>query len=333
MKSFRRKYLTRRTITKIKSYSDLYREIILFSRQDWLLLAAILIFAFSIWYISYYLFKTEQILSAKTALLSILFLASFALLFLVFSLAYSATQNISRIVPEVVAHMIIFYPKPYQDGLGLDYEDIQQLKRISEIEQSSADWRSSFLNFAVISFAAVLLANFNFIWNFFIGPAIEQILFGKDSVPANLDIIFPQQTQLGNVLGALFFIIAVLWLLYKWFSYFWEFTTSEYANRVLLLACEELIAIYRIKNLPQDQRVSFRERRALLEVFGYQLIAFEKANVLHKQWAPFDLKENGIWFLIPPVEQTTALRIVRIYKNIKKKILASQNETAIDKQY
>lgn len=322
MMKFRYKYLTRRTITTIKSYSDLYREIIIFSRQDLLWLMALLAFAYFAWYIVNYVATTPNSFSTEfISYFLVRSIVSYAMLFLIFFLAYSATQNPSSTVPEIIAHMIIFYPKPYQNELGLDYEDIQQLKRISEIEQNSADWRSSYINFVIVSFVAILLANFNYIWNYFIFPLLEQIFLGNSSPPpAELGIELPQQTQLQSTFGAFFIIFAVLWLLYKWLSYFREFISSEYANRALLLACEELLAIYRIRNLPQDQRMLFRERRAILEMYGYHLIAFEKANFCHILWAPMDLKKNGLWILIPPAKYSVDSRICTIYTYIKNKI-------------
>lgn len=322
MTKFWRKYFTRTTITTIKSYSDLYREIIIFSRQDWLWLMALLAFAYFAWYSINYFTTTPNSFSIEfISYYLIRSIVSYAMIFLIFFLAYSATQNPSRTVPEIIAHMLVFYPKPYQNELGLDYEDIQQLKRISEIEQSSADWRSSYINFVIVSFMAIIVANFNYIWNYFIYPSFEQIILGNSNLPStDLGIDLPQQTQLESTMGAIFVIVAVLWLLYKWLSYFREFISSEYANRALLLACEELSSIYRIRNLPQDQRMLFRERRAVLEMFDYHLIAYEKANLSHKQWAPMDLKENGLWILIPPSKYSIESQIGAIYTYIKNKI-------------
>jgi hypothetical protein len=321
MMNFRRKYLTRRTITTIINYSDLYQEIIIFSRQDWLWFMAIFVFAYLTWSSIYYFLIIPQGFSIEFIsyyLVHAIF--SYAMILLVSFLTYSATQNPRRTIPEIIALMIIFYPQPYQDGLGLDYEDIQQLKRIAEIEQSSADWRSTYVNFAIVSIVAVLLANFNFLWNYFLFPAFEQIFLGKDSISTGLDVRLPQLTYLQSVIGAFLVVLAVLWLLYKWLSYFREFISSEYANRALLLACEELLAIYRVKNLPQNERIPFWERRALLELYGYRLVAFEKANSSQKQWAPLDLRENGLWILVPPARYPITSRIGLFFAGLKRKI-------------
>jgi hypothetical protein len=322
MMNFRRKYLTRKTITTIKNYSDLYQEIIILSRQDWLWWMTILAFAYLAWSSVYYLLIIPQGLSTEfMSYYLVRMIFSFAMISLVFFLTYSATQNPRRTIPEIISLMIVFYPQPYQDGLGLDYEDIEQLKRIAEIEQNSADWRSTYVNFAIVSIVAVLLANFNFIWNYFIYPTFEQIFLDKESISTGLDVGLPQLTHLQSMLGACLITLSVLWILYKWLSYYREFISSEYANRALLLACEELLAVYRIKNLPRNERMPFWERRALLEIYGYRLVAFEKANSSQKQWAPLDLRENGLWILVPPARFPITSRISLIFAEFKKKIM------------
>lgn len=317
---FRRKFFARRTITTIKSYSDLYREIILLSRQDWFWLMAILIFAYIAWYEIYYLVIIPQSITFSSIIGIVGSLSFLVLMLLIFFLAYSATQNPSRSVPGIIVDMLIFYPRPYRDGLGLDYDDIQQLKRIAEIEQNSADWRSSYVNFVIVSIVAGLIANPQLIWNFFIFPLLDTF-YRTDNLPTGLSKYLPEQSFTDSIIGAFLSALLVLWLLYKWLSYFREFISSEYANRAILFACEELSAIYRIKNLPQDQRMLFRERRALLELYDYHLIAFEKANFSQKQWAPLDLGENGVWILIPPAKHSIESRISVIYTYLKNKIV------------
>jgi len=324
MTKFRRKYLTRRTITTIKSYSALYTEIVLLVRQDWLWFIATLLFIYTAGYEIYYLVILPESFTFPTIIGIVGSLSSLVLVMLIFFLAYSATQNPSNSVPGIIADMLIFYPRPYQDGLGLDYDDIQQLKRIAEIQQNSADWRSSYVNFGIVTIVAALIANPQLIWNFFIFP-LYNTLYQTDSLPAELSRYLPQQSFTERLIAVTFVIILVLWLLYKWLTYFREFISSEYANRAILLACEELLAVYRIKDLPQSKKMLFHERRALLEQYGYHLVPDEKAKISDKNWTLLDLGENGFWYSIPPKKRLGKTRFGTIFTRLKDKIMNRAN--------
>lgn len=195
MMKFRRKFLSRRTVIPIKSYSDLYRAIVLLARQDWLWLGAILLFIYTAGYETYYLVILPESFTFASIIGIVSSLSYLVLVMLIFFLAYSATQNPSRSVPEIIADMLVFYPKPYQDGLGLDYDDIQQLKRIAEIEQNSADWRSSYVNFGIVSIVAALIANSQLIWDLFIFPLYDT-LYQTESLPSDLGRYLPSHHSL-----------------------------------------------------------------------------------------------------------------------------------------
>lgn len=119
----------------------------------------------------------------------------------------------------------------------------------------------------------------------------------------------------------------MLWLLYKWLIYFREFISSEYANRAVLLACEELLAIYRIKDLSQNRRMSFHERRAVLELYGYRLVTDEKAKISDKNWTLLDLGENGFWYAVPPKKYFDGTQFSIIYTRLRNKIMNKTNKS------
>lgn len=275
---FRRKFLTRRTITKVKSYSDLYREIVLLVREDWAWFLAIFTFISVAWYEIYYLVILPEVYTFPRFLSVIGSLCSLVLVMLIFFLAFSATRNPSRAVPGIIVDMVLFYPKPYQDDGGLDYDDIQQLKRIAEIEQNSADWRGSYVNFAIVTIVAAFIANPQLIWNSVIFPLYES-LYPSETLPAEFTKYLPEQSFTDRVIGVVFAVFFLLWLLYKWLTYFREFISSEYANRAILLACEELLSVYRVKGFSRSKRMTFHERRDILELLGYRLVTDKKATI------------------------------------------------------
>lgn len=315
MKIWRRFFIHKPNLT-INSYTELYQEIMKNARQDYLWVSLLFIMVYLTWYAIYYIWIIPKSVTPLTFIDMASGVLKLLLVFLIFFVTISITQNPRRAIPAIIVNMLIFSPRPYQNDLGLDYDDIQQLKRIGEIEQNSADWRGSYINYVIIFILAALIANPQLLWEYIIFPLYKMYI--NDGSSTSIPVTnFPNSSNIERLLGLILIIFSILWILYKWVAYFREFISSEFANRAVLLACEELMALYRIRNISQTQRLSFRERRALMELFDYHLIAHDKANISHKNWAIRDLGENGLWHLIPPKKFNIDARISNFYTHLR----------------
>jgi hypothetical protein len=217
------------------------------------------------------------------------------LAFLVLALARSP----ARLVPQVAARLLL-EARPYFEEEGLTLNDIRRLKRIAEIEQRSAAWRGNFLSYAAIGLIVLVVIALPGLQSFFMpasGPVAGRIFAGSP---------WSQWTGAASdsagIIGIALVGIIVLWLAGHWVGYIRGFIAAEYANRVVLMACEELIALYEILRIPAGRELAFRERRALVERFGCRLVPRERAGLLDRaRGKPFEIwmdgKPQGKWIL------------------------------------
>jgi hypothetical protein len=220
----------------------------------------------------------------------------FALLvFLVLSLARSP----ARVVPQAAARLLLA-SRPYAEAEGLTLNDIHRLKRIAEIEQRSAAWRGNFLTFTAIGLVVLVVIALPVLQSFFMpasGTVFGQLFAGfpwfgwRGAASAEREIV-----------GIALVGLLALWLAGQWVRYIRGFIAAEYANRVILLACEEIIALFETLQIPRSRDLAFRERRAIVERFGCRLIPQKRAGLFDRAWGkPFEIRlegrTKGIWLL------------------------------------
>jgi hypothetical protein len=163
-----------------------------------------------------------------------------------------------EVSPHIASFLIIGIKRPTLNETGLDYKSIQKLKRISETEQNSAEWRSNFLNIVVIGLAAFTIANIS----------------NMDTSLLSFELRYFQLKDVSFAFFVLMFAVSMLatWFFYNLFAYLREFLGSAAVNRMILLACEESLIILEEMKLEEDEHPNFSEKQSFIEKMGCKLV-------------------------------------------------------------
>lgn len=211
---------------------------------------------------------------------------------------------------ELTARLLISEPKPYKDGSGLSCLEIERLSELSRIEQSSADWRGSFVAVAV--------------WGAILG------LLGWTLDKAGLDVISQPKfdTLLANpnaIVIMLFWIafwtvLVLIAIKFSWqiTEYVGTFFGRESANRTILLVCQEAVYILHEKGLSKKDSLSIDEKTSLEQYLNCRIVTKEEgSNLIYKKSFVFSESNENIYYLFLDVHQkkTKPLKIER--KKIK----------------
>lgn len=241
----------------------------------------------------------------------LLFIGSSYLFLIMFSLV-STTRNPSRSVSRYVARMLIMSRRPYSQGdTGLNYKDIVHLRKIAEIEQSAAEWRGVFINIIIIGTISVLFAAGKLLWN--LGPSASS----QESVwPQVFLAIFPDWLM---VVTSISLIIFITWIFFRVFTYLMDFFASESANRLILKACEESLALLESRTYEERDRLSLKEKHELASLLDCRLVSESAASFLDKTWSRFKTPDGRTWYLVPTSSDSRIATLIQKWNRYLKR--------------
>lgn len=282
-------------------YAKLYEELAYLFRQQpaWEGLSVLLLVYFAAGFIFWLLFLAALLGNVKLDLQGIVMgiivilysiVVFFSLPFWVYT-ALIGTRDPAKAVPQLAAHILTTVPCPYTNRRGLAFEEIKRLKQVAEIEQGSADWRGSFVNVVIIGAVTVIIGGSPLALKWLLETMSSDPFQGIQSLPAPPWITFLAWLLLASGLA---------WIFYKIFLYLWHFLGTESTNRAVLLACEEALALLKVKGLTRSTECTFSEKRALVGHFGYCLMSEKQVSRADPVSGPLIKDPSGaIWFLVP----------------------------------
>lgn len=285
----------------IEGYNDLYESFAEQWHHDSLWYVGIITIAWGItWIVARY---SEDFSGGVELVASVIALVLTSLLvgfvWLVFFLTFSVSVNPMKEIPSFAVILMVISPQPYgHPQTGLSHKHIEHLKRIAVAERDAADWRGSFVNFAIIGTISAMIWGGPFLWQILVpSTEVEQAtteIMGNpptyfDLTPAWLDAAM---TFIG--------VLALLWMLMVLLNYFRRFLSGEAANRVIIKACEEAMAFLELKNLADHTSFTFLEKQAIAAHFGCKIVRSDKATLGDKLWYKGRETDGTKWFLVPP---------------------------------
>jgi len=222
-----------------------------------------------------------------------------------------AVRDPTSIVSDAASRILIFLPRPFSDRQGLNYIEIQRLSQIAKIEQGAADWRGVFVNLIIVGTVTSIVSALIFGAN-----EIKSVNFS--GVEIQISEQLPNQTRDDWRLILWLFAIAtaifLIWMVTKLYNYYREYITSETSNRIILLACEDAMALLETKNLIGVDELSFSEKRTVAECFGCQLIQREFISPFETRASVPVLDSSGeLWLLVSPREHSIYAKLFYLW--------------------
>jgi hypothetical protein len=164
----------------------------------------------------------------------------------------------------LAAYLLVAAPRPYgspAQNPGLGRLGLLHLQRVAEHEQNASHWRGYLAGVPVLLVGALSAGGLG------LGLWLWQGAGGL-VWPA------PRSGLIGIVGSATWGIIALLaaWLAALLLARAFEYLSSEPANRAVLFACQEALALLEDKQLAGRDELHLREKRAVAEHFGCQLV-------------------------------------------------------------
>jgi hypothetical protein len=223
----------------------------------------------------------------------------------------SSYNNPSKRAVMLAAKLLAAEKRPYTHKRGLVNADFQRLKKIVEIEQQAENWQGNFTQLVMIGTLVVAIWLPVSWWHAIsIAPGQPEgnFLFALiRSIPTFFQ---------GVVL--LIFGAGITILLYRWYLYFREFVSITLSNRILLRACEEALALMENLRLNSSSEFSIREKKALVEYLGCQLIAWERATPLERlSGTLFEETAGEKWLLVYPAYPPGATKLSQWWRKIQ----------------
>lgn len=224
---------------------------------------------------------------------------------------FLAMGHASRPVLLIAAYILTAVPKPHrrETTFGLNYQDIDKLEHVAQVEQGAADWRNGVVTVLIIGSVTAILGTS---WAFW-GDLLFVINYGYQ-VELFLELDRPGlPTWFIVAIGITIFIAAV-----NFFHYIVRFVTRESANRTVLFACIEARSLLEQLQLTNECDFTNLQKRALAAHLGCRLIPAKKSNFYEKfvGW-PVDGLGEKTWFLIPPVKYSYDAQILSWYNKFK----------------
>jgi hypothetical protein len=211
----------------------------------------------------------------------------------------------------ICAKLLVVEKRPYTPKHGLVYPDFQRLKKIVEVEQQAENWQGNFTQLVMIGTLVVALWLPATWWHALsVAPGQPGGTFLFTLIRA-IPAFFQAAVLL--VFGA-----GIITLLYRWYLYFREFLSTTLSNRILLRACEEALALMENLRLNSSSEFSIREKKALVEYLGCQLLTWKQATPLERlSGTPFEEIKGEKWLLVYPAHQPRVARLSRWWRKIQ----------------
>ncbi len=200
----------------------------------------------------------DRALLAKFMDLAIALLMFFIVLGILFGVIFGVMANLSGVnyrPTTLTARIVIASQHPFNNDVGLSYDDLQHLKVIGQVEQSAAGWQGGLLSFAVIWFLAENIGLFTSQADALISAAkkAQNIHnFGFDSFGWSIFWLF-----------ILIFIGAIAFIIFK---FIYGFLGHEPANRAIIKACEDGQAILETLELKDEKKLTIQDKQRIAEL-------------------------------------------------------------------
>lgn len=225
--------------------------------------------------------------------------------------------NAYRLKPELyssglAAYLLTLAPVPRQNAHGLLATQIRTLQRLAEIEQSAADWRGHYATIIIVTAAALILGAFPDILAMLNAMLHSEQAFDQIGPPAILaeGESARQLLIIYTIFNWLLF-AGSLWLLWRMFHDIRTLLTRETANRTLLFACEEALALLSERWLDKAAWIDVDARRWLAKDLGYMVVPYDRIPARKRAdvaWSTVRDDDGVIWALVTlEYAQTLAL--------------------------
>lgn len=191
-------------------------------------------------------------------------------------LIWVGSQDALQRTPQLAAALLTTVVRPHSVGWGLDAQAIENLRNAAEIEQSAADWRGNFVN---LIFVGLILGTISMVlqppafftqWQQAAQEASRTetavslyIPWGNLTLPPGISSTF-------NIVYVILYTILILFVLYQLVQYVIRFLSSEAANRIILLACNDALALLQANNLETRKTLTLTEKKQLAEQLGFE---------------------------------------------------------------
>jgi hypothetical protein len=171
-----------------------------------------------------------------------------------------------RLLSRVLAIRLLLYEsRPGMARPGLSRADLRHLRRMAEIDQSSADWRGSFITHLVVLVLVIILGA---------NAADAQV---PDWMALNYRM--PGRSLI-FVLMTLFTFALILYVVLALLNHLRRFLGAELANRVILDGCEEAEAVFEEYSLGDKSQIPTGEDERILARFGCFISDYRPARLI-----------------------------------------------------
>jgi hypothetical protein len=223
----------------------------------------------------------------------------------------SSYNNPSGRALTIAARLLVLEKRPYTSKHGLVYPDFLRLQKIVDIEQQAETWQGNFIQLVMVGTLVVAL------WL----PATWWHAISLAPGQPGGTFLFALIRAIPTFFQAIILLVfgfGIIALLYRWYLYFREFLSTTLSNRILLRACAEALALMENLRLNSSSEFSIREKKALVEYLGCQLIAWERATPLERSTGvPFEENPAEKWLLVVPIYQPHTVNFSRLWRKIQ----------------
>lgn len=198
-------------------------------------------------------------------------------------------------VPQYIVKLLFIENHPYSEEKGLIYSDLEKLKSIAEIEQSSIDWRVHTVIIGLIGTFQLLSQ-----WN----GSLKEVF---PLINADLNSMYSDWDQYQWLLWLLEWspmIVGFFWLLYQLARALVKFInsiSSETPNRIIILACQEAMYILEYFKSNKCEKLSYTERKQIAEHLGYKIVDRNTISAAESRISFWIQEDESNGFYLSPI--------------------------------
>jgi hypothetical protein len=220
----------------------------------------------------------------------------------IMKIAFRLNLDPQIMLPQYIVKLLFIEKHPYSEEKRLLYSDLEKLKSIAEIEQSSIDWRANTVTIGLISGISLIIGVFQFFspWD---GSLKEAFPLAN----AHINSMHPDWGQyqwLLWLLGGIPIIVSFFWLLYQLIralAKFVDFISSETPNRIIILACQEAMYILEYFNSDKCEQLSYTKRKQIAEHLGYKIVDRNTISAAERRISFWIQEDESNGFYLSPI--------------------------------
>jgi hypothetical protein len=228
------------------------------------------------------------------------------LIWRIIKIAFLSNLDPQIMVPQYIVKLLFVENHPYSEEKGLLYCDLEKLKSIAEIEQSSIDWRMNTVTIGLISGVSLVIGAFQFLfpWD---ESSEEGFPLLSPLVNTHLNSIYPDWGQyqwLLWLLGGIPMIVVFWGLLYqlaKALVKFVNFIGSETPNRIIILACQEAMYILEYFKSNKCEKLSYTKKKQIAEHLGYKIVDRNTISAAESRISFWIQEDESNGFYLSPI--------------------------------